>query len=373
MTNRVGIQIVTALAALALFASVSEAAPSAFIRPQSILVRTAAVTKLKRVAPCQPGMSCDPDEIDFTRSYWLPGLSFRVQGPIAAGTVLSAEFTNPQGTKFFTMPAVVVDHDVAAVDHFDYDATGGVDNRDQGQGSPGHYGMTITAKRGSAASVLYLGSFDVKAVRSRPTDDAPASKDLLDFYVDYDWALATAWLDTWHIDGDATGKNPPHPLLESFVWFRDDGRDQYNITSTLLYNGKKIDDWTGSATATIGIGPTSMASKNFAWCQYQMLFRKVLATATAGSPATFFIDKNPGDYEIRVMRNGALDRSIKFTVGADGKLPDVYHVIGVTYDRYLVAAQVFTEGEGTVDTTAWQRGMFFGPPTAVAAPAAAKP
>src|SRR3712207_7197263 len=39
-------------------------------------------------------------------------------------------------------------------------------------------------------------------------------------------------------------------------------------------------------------------------------------------PNSFRLDKNPGTYEIKVLRRGKLVRSTKFTVGSDGKIVD---------------------------------------------------
>ena len=36
----------------------------------------------------------------------------------------------------------------------------------------------------------------------------------------------------------------------------------------------------------------------------------------------FFLDKNPGEYEIKVLRQQKLARSAAFTVGADGRIVD---------------------------------------------------
>ena len=43
---------------------------------------------------------------------------------------------------------------------------------------------------------------------------------------------------------------------------------------------------------------------------------------SANNYTSFFLDKNPGDYEIKVLRGGKLARAVQFTVGTDGKIVD---------------------------------------------------
>ena len=362
MLNRSGLHVFVALAALASAPAIASAegaaapaapAPAMFVRPNTMVIKTVSVSHVSKGV------------IDSTHSYWVPSISFRIQGPIASGTAISVDFLTPAGKTFLKAPAYSVPSDIPAGYYFDYAWAAGVDQQADGQSTAGMYGVKISAKNelmGTPMTELYNATFDVKKARSYPDNNTPSYKNLVDFYVDYDWALATAYLETFHLETNNGNYVMGVPTLDAYIWFRDDGRDQYNTNAFLFYKGAKIDEWVGAAHSKIELLPGSTATAEFAWRQYQFVFQKTLLTANASSSATFFMDKNPGDYEIKVLRNGKLDRSIKFTVAADGKVPDPFNQISRTVDRYLVAAKVLPETEGKVDVNAYKKGAFFGHP-----------
>jgi hypothetical protein len=63
---------------------------------------------------------------------------------------------------------------------------------------------------------------------------------------------------------------------------------------------------------------------------------------------------NPGDYELKVLRNNHLARSIKFTVGSDGK-----------FDNGIAAANKLgsnRDEDGPWNRAAWKTDAFYGNP-----------
>lgn len=78
----------------------------------------------------------------------------------------------------------------------------------------------------------------------------------------------------------------------------------------------------------------------------------------------FFLAANPGEYEVKVLREGDLARSAKFTVGPDGRLVDN----GITQKNNLgglamvLPVKVLGTGDGTWDTSAWKTDAFYGNP-----------
>ena len=62
------------------------------------------------------------------------------------------------------------------------------------------------------------------------------------------------------------------------------------------------------------------------WSRCTFIFAKVAKSLKQESAnnydSMFFLDKHPGDYELKVLRDGKLARSAKFTIGADGALVD---------------------------------------------------
>jgi len=77
-----------------------------------------------------------------------------------------------------------------------------------------------------------------------------------------------------------------------------------------------------------------------------------------------YLNENPGEYEVRVLRDGKLTRVLKFTVGPDGKIVDNgivnnNHVLGF---RIVVPAQVLGDTDGQWDRNAWKTEMLYGNP-----------
>jgi hypothetical protein len=83
-----------------------------------------------------------------------------------------------------------------------------------------------------------------------------------------------------------------------------------------------------------------------------------------GYNGSFFLDKNPGSYEIKILNNGDLSRSIKFSVGPNGKMVDNGVVSGnkIGGIRSLVPVEVIGTQDGTWNKTAWQTDAFYANP-----------
>ena len=75
----------------------------------------------------------------------------------------------------------------------------------------------------------------------------------------------------------------------------------------------------------------------------------------------FFLDKNPGEYEIKVMRENQLARSMKFTVGkiADNGVKDKNRIGGV---RMIFPVSVIGTADGKWNAAAWKTGALYANP-----------
>jgi hypothetical protein len=78
---------------------------------------------------------------------------------------------------------------------------------------------------------------------------------------------------------------------------------------------------------------------------------------------------NPGNYEIKVLWNDELSRSIKFTVGAGGGfasgVPLLYKVRNVDGDRLtgvIVPVAILDAQDGPWNKAAWKTDAFYGNP-----------
>jgi hypothetical protein len=72
---------------------------------------------------------------------------------------------------------------------------------------------------------------------------------------------------------------------------------------------------------------------------------------------------NPGDYEVKMLWNDKLARSIKFTVLPDGKFDETITTTNkMGDDRAIVPVQIIGDQDGQWDHDAWKADAFYGNP-----------
>ena len=94
---------------------------------------------------------------------------------------------------------------------------------------------------------------------------------------------------------------------------------------------------------------------------------------TGGNKGYHTLDKNPGEYEVKVLWKNELVRTMKFTVGPDGKITDnglarTNAIIGLDpingrdTKRVVIPVTVLGTQDGKWDRNAWKTEAFFGNP-----------
>jgi len=79
----------------------------------------------------------------------------------------------------------------------------------------------------------------------------------------------------------------------------------------------------------------------------------------------FMITSNPGEYEVKVLWNNRLARSIKFTVRADGSFDNgIASANKLNTFRVVVPVQIIGDQDGLWDRAAWKTDAFYGNPLA---------
>jgi hypothetical protein len=83
----------------------------------------------------------------------------------------------------------------------------------------------------------------------------------------------------------------------------------------------------------------------------------------------YYVMSNPGEYEIKVLWNNELSRSIKFTVVAGGDftggVPLLYKVRHIDGDRFpgvIVPVAILDAQDGPWNKNAWKTDAFYGNP-----------
>lgn len=81
-------------------------------------------------------------------------------------------------------------------------------------------------------------------------------------------------------------------------------------------------------------------------------------------PDVHWLNKNPGEYEIKVLRNNQLTRTAKFTVGSDGKIVDNGFARTAKFGgvRMILPLKIVGSADGQWNMTAWQTDAFYGNP-----------
>ena len=83
----------------------------------------------------------------------------------------------------------------------------------------------------------------------------------------------------------------------------------------------------------------------------------------ANYPDTFFADKNPGDYIVKIYRKGVQVRELKFSIGPDSRIVDAGYQKPMTLTEYKVIVPVKVIGAAEKwNATAWQTDAFYGNP-----------
>jgi hypothetical protein len=294
---------------------------------------------------------------------WTPRIDFRVNGPIAAGSQLQAEFFLPGGKSW-----IKLDCSTGEVGPGQWWQVG---NPSCGNNLPDEQAVIYTGpvdfkiylknELQGTSKTLFAGKMNVRKVHVTP--DLPVNQNHYDFFVDHDWNLPIGYVFAAESDDSSEAESAP---LAASLWFRGETN---NVAAHLFYKGQEI-----SNTATSSKGTSNQEVSNltfedspFQWRRVRFTFFNVLVFNREdpdNHPEAFRLDKNPGEYEIKVMRGGKLVRTAKFQVGANGKIVDkgVARNNSLGTNRVVIPVQVIGSEGPEHDPNSWKAGAFYGNP-----------
>jgi hypothetical protein len=137
----------------------------------------------------------------------------------------------------------------------------------------------------------------------------------------------------------------------------------------LYYKGQMVADAVGEmSNCEVLNRPESNQDSPYGYCLRKFSFQKAMlwdkGLACAPNCTYFPMWSNPGDYEIKVLRNGKLVRTAKFAFGSDYKIID--NGIGKQNNmgtlRIVVPAAISGDLDGIWDKNAWKADAFYGNP-----------
>jgi hypothetical protein len=308
---------------------------------------------------------------------WTPVINFRVNGPFAPGGALAVEYTLPgKSWKFDCQTAEA--------------GPGWLGVRDCGQNPPDDQAVTYTGPvdfkinlrnelEGKNAT-LFAGKFKVEKFHEGVVD-LPKFKNNFVYYVNYDWVLPIAyvydeWVYNWEYAGAlnryaSTVPNMSRSHLMAAFWFRGTNKGVLygKYAAYLYYKGQMVAEAVPESAVceTLNVPESNQDSPN-AYCRSVFNFQKAMLwdkEPAVMEPGFYYeMYKNPGEYEIKVLQNGKLARTAKFSMGSDYKIGDTgiakQNNMGTL--RVIVPAQIIGDQDGPWDHNAYKTEGFFGNP-----------
>jgi hypothetical protein len=304
---------------------------------------------------------------------WTPRISYRVNGPIPAGSQLSVDFTLPSGKTWVHFDCSTNE----TKDGYWWHTECGMNTDDvkdeQASIETGVAGFKINFKNElqGTSQTLFAGKFKVEKFHVGVVD-LPKFRNNFSYYVNYDWNLPIGYV--YGYDGmDIRAGNRPSETearLSFVAWFKGDPKllDYGKDIAYLYYQGKLVADSDGGDKyGANGCQVTNIASHESAngYCRHYFTFNAtVWDKQPRYHPQDFKMYQNPGEYEIKILENGKLARTAKFTMGADGKLVDTGVGSGnnLGTGRIVVPVQIIGDQDGQWDRNAYRTEAFFGNP-----------
>lgn len=292
---------------------------------------------------------------------WVPQIRFDVLGVLPANSQLTAEFDTTDGKPWlsYKMETPELEDDVQKTILIQ-DEISDSELEKKAIVTEGVYPFRIRLKSGGADRILFSGKY--KVATYTPDQKIPEYKGKKEFYVDFDWQIPFGYL--W-LNPQVDEKVPQ---LATLMCFR--GTNESNkMEAFLFYNGKQIskkEAFGGNYIKQTMSSPID--DPLYRWQMWQFVFDDVRGFNKSQSAndysSQFFLDKNPGEYEIKVMREGQLARAMKFTVGADGKIvdngvKDKNRIGGV---RMIFPVGVIGTADGKWNAAAWKTDALYANP-----------
>ena len=304
---------------------------------------------------------------------WVPRLKLRVNGPIASGSQIYAEFSAGAG------PWVKFDCKTEEIQagHWWETECGGRDgiSEDKGLTYTGPITFTIKMRNELAGGDVTLFSGKAKVAKVHSNETGPDYVNHFVYYVDQDWNLPIGYMFLEPDDVYEWKK----PSLSFAFWARTELNGPFEPhlfhggkeVGKLYYEGEEVGK-PSCGTNEVEDNPTHITEPHgqFIWTRMRCNFPNIKAWIKTGEEnktmfgPLYLLNENAGDYEIKIIYKGHLVRSIKFGVDGEGKLVD--NGIGSSNKlgnkRIIVPVTVLGDSDGPWDKTAWKTDAFYGNP-----------
>lgn len=305
---------------------------------------------------------------------WVPRIKFRVNGPIPSGSQLYVEFSLPGSGPWVKFDCKT--GEIGKGRWWNTDCGGRDIPEDKGSIFTGTVNFTIGLRNELASTNMTLFTGKAKVGKAHTNETGPNYVNHYAFYIDHDWALPIGYV--FYLPDDTKGWK--YPSFHFAIWER--GPITGPMEPHLFHNGKEVGKtfYQGEEVGKASCGSQEMeinaseytAEKGpkYTWTRWRCDFPSLHAYNKTGEKVSsmfgplYQFDENPGDYEIKVLYQGHLSRSLKFAVDDKGVLVDngIAKTNKVGTGRIIVPVQVLGDSDGAWDHAAWKTGAFYGNP-----------
>jgi hypothetical protein len=247
---------------------------------------------------------------------WTPKVYFEMLGPVPGGGQLIFEVNTPDGkpwVSFNLRTPEAGDDELIKISGPDLDES---ELEKKAITQTGLFPYKVILKNALAGTNDAILSGKFRVATYAPDQAIPEYKGKQEFYVVQDWRLPVGFI--WY---DPT-YDENVPALSVQLWFRGTGTAD-KMEGVLFYKGQQVASVLGNMEDEISTGVGDPQGR---WGLWKFGFPKVRGynndTSANSYSEIFFLDKNPGDYEIKVLRQQKLARAASFSVGADGRIVD---------------------------------------------------
>lgn len=321
---------------------------SAIAGEVTLLKRTVYITPQKFLRYWKNPKAAEPN---YNTNSWYPKIKFDVLGPIESGNKLYVEFDRANGTPWMKVNMFTPTLEDDIWETIKPDSISSDEEEKMASIETGSFNFRIKMKNALAGTdkVLFSGKYKVNLLTL--DQNIPENKGKKEFMVDYDWHLPIGYL--WL--NPVSDEDVPYPSAQ--FCFKGDIRSG-TTEAYLFYNGKQIGKANVNSSQQEMTSGANEPHHRYTIVQYDFMTVRGFNKSSGYNnwSSIFFLDKNPGNYEIKVLRNNQLARSINFTVGKDGKIVDngIAKSVNLGGVRMIFPTKVLGTSDGQFNAMAWQ-------------------
>ena len=296
-----------------------------------------------------------PNQNDYTS--WIPRVAFEVLYDNSAKLRFTADWTNPDGSHWFTesLDYIYSQNTARLASEYSDELM-----QTKASAATGTYGLKLTNSKTN--EVVFQGRFKVNKMLSFPGD--ARSKNRFEFYVDNDWNLPIGYVG---FNYSGTSWSNPQPIV--FMWFK--GRlEAKDFEARLFHNGEEIasTDDDGIVNTDQTRGRNCLKFVNVCqFHQYEFYWNKFIVENSdwvrrQKPNATFTRDK-PGEYTVKVFHKGIQVRETSFAINPDGSIARNAYSDQMPLNNYKIVVPVkIMGGLDKWSPATWKMDAFYGNP-----------